>query len=268
MLGSIISEMRPESWLPLLHDLADRADELARRYFRAGDLHVKSKPDRTLVTQADLAIETMVREVLQQGQPEMRVYGEEQGDDDPEGALRLIVDPIDGTYNFARGIPIFATLLAVEVEGTVVAGLASAAALGQRWHAALGHGAWCGTRRLRVSEIGDLADAHVFHGSLAGYEAVAASAKIPGLLAKTWRQRGMGDFYQHVLVAEGSGEVALDPVVAPWDVAPLGLIVEEAGGRATTVDGKTSIYGKSLVSTNGLLHDSVLAAFDEPPSEA
>ena len=187
----------------------------------------------------------------------MREGGESKG----EGATRLIVDPIDATANFARGIPIFATLLALEHDGQIVAGLVSAPALQRRWHAARGEGAFCGERRLRVSAVSKLEDAQAFHGSLAGGEAVPNTPKVTALVERTWRQRGVGDFYQHMLVAEGCGELAIDPVVAPWDVAPLGIIVEEAGGKATTVAGETDIYGGSLVSSNGILHDEALAAF-------
>jgi len=253
--------MQAADWVPLLHDLADRGDAIARRYFRAGDLHVETKPDRSLVTRADLDIEAMVRDELARRHPELDVFGEEQGEDARHGEARLIIDPIDGTANFARGIPIFGILLALEVGTQVVAGVVSAPALGARWHAIRGGGAWSGTRPLRVSGVANLSDAQVFHGSLAGAEAVGGTARIPGLLARSHRQRGFGDFYQHVLVAEGAGEIALDPIVNPWDVAPLMLLVEEAGGRATTVDGRATIYGGSLVSTNGKLHATALEAF-------
>jgi len=253
--------MQPADWIPLLQDLADRSDAIALRYFRAGDLHVERKPDRSLVTRADLEIEAMVRDELARRHPELDVFGEEQGEDTQRGSGRLIVDPIDGTANFARGIPVFGTLLAIEVDDVIVAGMVSAPALHGRWHAILGGGAWAGTRRLRVSGVAALEDAQVFHGSLAGAEAVPATQRIPALLERTHRQRGFGDFYQHVLVAEGCGELALDPVVQPWDIAPLRILVEEAGGRATSFTGATSIYAGSLLSSNGRLHDVALQAF-------
>src|SRR5688572_16160744 len=211
--------MKNSDWLPLLQSLADQADAVATRYFRSGDLHVRAKIDRTIVTQADVEIESVVRDTLAKRSPELSVFGEEHGEDARKTEARLIIDPIDGTVNFARGIPVFGTLLAIEVGETIVAGLVSAPALHQRWHAAAGAGAWSGTRQLRVSEIASLASAQAFHGSLAGSEAVGATARIPALLAKTVRQRGFGDFYQHVLVAEGAGEIAIDPVVHPWDIA-------------------------------------------------
>lgn len=248
-------------WLPLLHELADQADAISTRYFRSSDLPVERKADRSLVTKADLEVESAIRDTMARRHPQLGVFGEEHGQHEGDGEGRLIVDPIDATANFARGIPIFATLLAIEIGEEVVAGLVSAPALHGRWHAARGAGAWAGDRRLRVSKVGELADAQVFHSSLAGAEAVPDTAKIPALLAGSWRQRGVGDFYQHVLVAEGCGELALDPVVMPWDIAPLQILVEEAGGRSTTTKGERSIRKGSLVSSNGLLHDVALAAF-------
>jgi histidinol-phosphatase len=248
-------------WIPLLQELATRADEISMRYFLSEDLRIDRKPDRTLVTKADLEVESTVRDALHRSHPSLGVFGEEHGEQAGEGSCRLIVDPIDATANFARGLPVFATLLAIEDEGEIVAGLVSAPALHRRWHAARGEGAWCGGRRLKVSAVHDLADAQIFHGSLAGAEAVPNTAKIPALLQQSWRQRGLGDFWQHVLVAEGAGELALDPIVAPWDVAALQLLVEEAGGRATTFGGERSIYGGSLITSNGHLHPAALAAF-------
>jgi len=248
-------------WLPLLQELADRADEIALRYFRSVDLPVERKPDRSLVTKADLEVESTVRDLMAARHPELGVFGEEQGEQEGASGSRLIVDPIDATANFARGLPIFATLLAIEDEGEIVAGLVSAPALHQRWHAVRGGGAWSGARPLRVSQVKAIEDAQIFHGSLAGAEAVPGTEKIPGLLARSWRQRGVGDFYQHMLVAEGCGELALDPIVMPWDIAALQIIVEEAGGKATTVDGTRSIYTGSLITGNEAMHAVALAAF-------
>jgi histidinol-phosphatase len=139
--------------------------------------------------------------------------------------------------------------------------MVTAPALHARWQAARGHGAWSGDRRLCVSGVEALADAQVFHGSLAGAEAVPNTPKMETLIRASWRQRGFGDFYQHIMVAEGCGEIACDPIVAPWDIGPLQIIVEEAGGKATTVEGDRSIYGGSLISSNGYLHAQALAAF-------
>jgi histidinol-phosphatase len=254
--------MRPDEWLRLLEELGDVADAISLRRFRASDLHVESKPDTTLVTEADLAVEEAVRKLVGERHPELGVFGEEHGEKTGSSAVRLIVDPIDSTANFARGIPIFATLLAIEDDGEVVAGLVSAPALVTRWSAARGAGAFRGRERVRVSGLGVLANAQVFHGSLGGYEAIKTPPGVAALASKAHRDRGFGDFYQHVLVAEGSGEVGVDPIVSPWDIAPLQVLIEEAGGRCTSLSGERSIYAGSFVSTNGLLHDEVLAVLN------
>jgi histidinol-phosphatase len=255
--------MPTSEWLDLLVAIADRADALALACFRRQDLSVDTKPDRSLVTEADLAVEEEARRIARNRYPGLGIFGEEHGfepgvEADALGG-RLIIDPIDATANFARGIPIFATLLAVELEGELVAGLISAPALATRWHATRGGGAFCGHRRLRVSGIERLADAQVFHGSVAGREATALPPGHRALLEASGRQRGFGDFYQHVLVCEGAGEIAIDPVVAPWDVAPLLLLAVEAGGCASGLDGSTALDAGSLVTTNGRLHEQALA---------
>lgn len=250
--------MEPESWLPLLREIADRSDEISLSRFRAQDLHVEEKPDRSLVTEADLAVEEAARRIVAGRRPDLGVFGEEQGESGPTGT-RLIIDPIDATANFARRIPIFATLLAIEHEGAVIASLVSAPALGTRWTAWRGGGAFLGAQRIGVSGIRQLSAAQAFHGSLAGTEAIDVPPGHRALLDRTGRQRGLGDFWQHVLVAEGCGEIAFDPIVAPWDIAALMLLVEEAGGRATSLAGERTIYAGNLVSTNGVLHEEVLA---------
>ncbi len=239
--------------------IADRSDAIALRYFRDRDLRVDEKANRSPVTEADLTIEDTARRMCREAHPELGVYGEEEGQSGEGSSLRLIIDPIDATRNFVRGIPIFATLLAIEADGEVVAGLVSAPALGQRWSAARGKGAFEGERLVQVSGVTSLAQAQLFHGSLAGAEQPAAGPNVLGLIQRTQRQRGFGDFYQHVLVAVGAGEIAVDLDLAPWDIAAPQIVVEEAGGRATTLTGERSIYGGSLVSSNGLLHDESLA---------
>ncbi len=246
-------------WLRLLREAADLADAIALRHFRRATLRVEPKGDDSPVTFADRGIEEAVRRLAGSRHPDLGVFGEEEGATGEAASVRLIVDPIDGTRNYVRGVPIFATLLAIEVEGTVEAGLVSAPALGQRWHAARGTGAWNGTRRLAVSTVADLAHAHLLHGSIGGR---AEDNPLPGLLVlarRVERTRGFGDFYQHVLVAEGAGDIAVDAEVRPWDIAALQVIVEEAGGRATTLAGSRDINGGSLISSNGRLHDAALA---------
>jgi len=249
--------MSPTDWLPFLTELADGADELALRWFRAAGLRVQEKPDLSPVTEADHAIEAMARKRVRKAHPELGVMGEEEGEAAGTARTRLIIDPIDGTRNFVRGIPVFATLLAIEHGGEVVAGVASAPALGARWHAARGGGAFRDGRRIGVSRSTALERALLFHGNLGPGEA-GPPLGIGGLIARVERTRGFGDFYQHMLVAEGAGEIALDPVMQPWDIAALQVIVEEAGGRATSLRGERSIYATSLVSSNGTMHQAIL----------
>lgn len=249
--------MRPSDWLPLLGDIADRADAIALAFFGTKRLRVEQKSDASPVTEADRAIESMARTLLRERQPGVGVLGEEQGEVAGATATRLIIDPIDGTRNFVRGIPVFATLLAIETDGEVVAGLASAPALGARWRAARGTGAFRQGRRLRVSEVSALDEALLFHGNL-GLKEGGPPPGFGRLVGRVGHTRGFGDFYQHMLVAEGAGEVAIDPVMHPWDVAALQVIVEEAGGRATGLGGERSIYTGSLVTSNGALHEAIL----------
>jgi len=249
--------MRPVDWLPLLGDIADRADEIALTFFGAQRLRVDTKSDASPVTDADRAIETMARALVRERQPALGLLGEEQGEAAGAGGTRLIIDPIDGTRNFVRGIPVFATLLAIETDGEVVAGVASAPALRARWRAARGAGAFRDARRLRVSDARSLDEALLLHGNLG----VQEGGPPPGfgrLVGRVGHTRGFGDFYQHMLVAEGAGDIAIDPVMHPWDIAALQVIVEEAGGRATGLGGERSIYTGSLVTSNGALHEATL----------
>ena len=259
--------MSPADWLRFLSELADRADELALRWFRTAGLRVQEKSDLSPVTEADQAIEAMARKAVRQNHPELGVLGEEEGEAPGPTEVRLIIDPIDGTRNFVRGIPVFATLLAIEAGGEVVAGVASAPALGARWHAARGSGAFRDGRRMRVSRIESLERAMLFHGNLGPGEG-GPPPGIAGLIARVERTRGFGDFYQHMLVAEGAGEIAFDPVMHPWDIAALQVIVEEAGGRATSRRGERSIYATSLVTSNGAMHQAILDMLTGSPKGA
>jgi histidinol-phosphatase len=222
--------------------LADDADAISLRRFRAADLRVETKPDLTPITDADKAIERALRERIARERPGEGVVGEEEGED--TGSVRWIVDPIDGTKNFSRGIPVWATLIAVERDSAVVCGVASAPALGHRWWAALGAGAFRDGEQLHVSKIARLDEATVscaYARDLARFEDVVRHA------------RGFGDFWQHMLVAEGAVEIAVDAALARWDVAALEPIVTEAGGRLDTLPNGQS------VSTNGLLHDAAVS---------
>ena len=238
--------------LRLALELADLADSLSLPRFRATDLAVDTKANLTPVTDADRAVERAVRERLQRERPGEPVLGEEEGGDTGHGD-RWIVDPIDGTKNFSRGIPIWATLIALERDGVLVASVVSAPALRSRWWAMRGGGAYADGRRLQVSRVGRIEDAVVsFSRHLLG-------EPMRALLERAWHARTFSDFWQHVLVAEGAVDAALDPELNPWDIAAVQLVVEEAGGRCTDVAGREGI-GTSLVSSNGLLHDAMLAA--------
>lgn len=241
-------------------ELADLADKLTMERFRADDLVVETKPDMTPVTEADRAVEQALRQRIAEEHPDHAVVGEELGAQPDNGAPRWILDPIDGTKNYVRGIPVFATLIALEREGVGQLGVVSAPALGRRWWAARGQGAYADGRRIRVSRIGDLADAQLCHSTFGEWERAGLGGRFLDLLRACWRERGFGDFWSYMLVAEGAAEIAAEPQVAHWDVAPIQVIVEEAGGRFTDLQGNPRADGGSAVATNGLLHDQVLAA--------
>jgi histidinol-phosphatase len=202
----------------------------------------------------------MARALVAARHPELGVLGEEEGDTSTPGAARLIIDPIDGTRNFVRGIPIFACLLAVEQEGVLVAGVVSAPMLHARWHATRGGGAFRDGRRIHVSRIERLAQAHLFHSDLSGRAEAAPPERLQPIFHRVLRTRGFGDFYQHMLVAEGAGEVAIDPKMKPWDIAAVKIVVDEAGGSSTSFSGEDTIHGGDLVSSNGLVHRAIIDA--------
>ena len=249
--------------LALGHELADAADEITRARFEAADLVVEAKPDLTPVTDADRAVEDAVRRLLADRRPDDAVVGEERGESGT-GSRRWIVDPIDGTKNFVRGTPSWATLLALEVDDEVVMGVVSAPALSRRWWAARGDGAWvrspAGTRRCQVSQVATLDDAFLSYASLSGWEQRDKLPQFLDLTRRVWRTRAYGDFWSHVLVAEGAVDLSCEPEVSLWDLAALQPIVEEAGGRFSDLSGAARPDGGSVVCTNGLLHDEVLAA--------
>jgi len=247
-------------WLDVLNRFADRADEIALSFFRRQSLRVEHKPDLTPVTEADTTIEHSIRKLAAASHPEMGILGEEEGESGRQEGLRLIIDPIDATQNFVRGIPAFATLLAIEEYGEIVAGVVSAPAMSSRWCAARGAGASKNGTPVRVSGISIMGEAQLFHGDLSGRVETLPPAGAIELMRSTRRTRGFGDFYQHVLVAEGAGEISIDPELRAWDAAPLIVIVEEAGGKATSLDGRRDVYAGSLVATNGVLHTEVLSA--------
>ena len=251
--------------LALALELADLADAITLPRFRAVDLVVKAKPDLTPVTDADLAVERCLRTELRSRLPADAVLGEEYGVDGPVGAVRQwIIDPIDGTKNFLRGLPVWATLIALQVSGVGTVGVVSAPALGRRWWAASGHGAFADGAPIQVSRVADLADAHLSYSSLTGWEQLGRLEAFLDLTRQVWRSRAFGDFWSHVLVAEGSVDIAAEPEVSLWDLAAIQVLVEEAGGCFTNLSGAHTADGGSAVSTNGLLHDTVLSCLARP----
>lgn len=239
-------------------ELADLADGMTLPRFRAADLVVDTKPDLTPVTEADRSVEAAIRERVDRYRPGESVMGEEFGARG-DGPVRWIVDPIDGTKNFVRGIPAFATLIGLERQGELVVGVASAPALGRRWWAARGRGSFADGRPIRVSNVGRLEDALLCHSNFTAWEEAGLLGPFLALGRRCWRTRGFGDFWQYVLVAEGAAEIALEPSLSLWDIAAVKLVVEEAGGRFTNLEGDPGLRAGSVVATNGLLHDEVLS---------
>ncbi|HKF25480.1 MAG TPA: inositol monophosphatase family protein [Candidatus Acidoferrum sp.] len=244
-----------------MHEIANQADRIALRYFRGLDLQVERKKDGTAVTQADREVEEMARARVAASGLELDVLGEEMGGGPAAAAgarPRLIIDPIDGTEEFSRGIPTFGTLLGVENSGEIVAAMASAPGLHSRWEAYRGQGAYRGEKKLRVSDVEKLGDSMVFSTGTGPSKDSSDQTRIRRYLDAARNSRSFGGFWQHMLVAEGSVEAALDWTSKPWDLAPLILIVTEAGGKSTSLHGNATIYEKSLLSTNGRIHDEVL----------
>jgi len=251
----------PNPDLGLALALADTADALTVARFRAADLTVTSKPDLTPVTDADRAAEEGIRAHVERERPGDAVVGEEFGASGA-GPRRWIVDPIDGTKNFVRGHPVWATLVALEVDGTGTVGVVSAPALGRRWWAARGSGAWTqdvdgSTRPCRVSAVGRLDDAFVSYASVGGWGEREAGFR--NLLSSVWRTRGFGDFWSYTMVAEGTVDVCCEPEVSLWDLAACAVLVEEAGGRFTDLAGNPGPAGGSALASNGLVHDQALS---------
>jgi histidinol-phosphatase len=249
--------------LRFAHVLADAADDITMRRFRALDLRVEAKPDLTPVSDADLATEESLRNLLRRARPRDAMLGEEFGQ---TGASQRcwVIDPIDGTKNFVRGVPVWATLIGLMADGEVTVGVVTAPALGRRWWAGRGGRAWTGrsltkATNCHVSGVGNLADASLSYSGLSTWQESGRLEEFLGLVRRTWRTRAYGDFWSHMLVAEGAVDISAEVDVKLWDLAALQIIVEEAGGIFTDLRGKPTPAGGSAVCTNGLLHEQVLS---------
>ena len=244
--------------LGIAEQLADAADAVSLEHF-GGRVAAETKADGSPVTMADTAVESAVRELLAELAADMPILGEEEGGRLDPGVPTWVVDPIDATNNFMRGIPIYATLISVVAGGEPVVGVASAPAMGERWAAAVGHGARRNGEPVTVSTIASLADAQVLHGGLDWWRSSPESWDALGRITdRCARVRGFGDYWMHLLVASGTSEVAIERDLKPWDIAAVECIVTAAGGRVTSYSGGSALDAGEAVSSNGLVHDEVL----------
>lgn len=256
--------------LALARRLADVADEISLARFRSGSLEISTKPDASHVTDADLAVERALRHVLAAERPDDGIHGEEYG---TAGSIdrQWILDPIDGTANFLRGVPNWATLISLAVNGEPVVGVASAPAFRKRWWAAEGSGAWLAEdgeepRRLRVSAVEKLGDASLSFQSIAQWDDAGYLDQLIGLSRAVWRDRAYGDMWSYGLLAEGLIDIVAEFDVKEYDIAPFVILVREAGGRFTAIDGRDTIAGRSSLASNGILHDQVLSTLGHDPA--
>jgi histidinol-phosphatase len=248
--------MSPDLELALA--LADAADAISLPRFRTG-LTIETKPDLTPVTEVDRAVEVELRRLIGEARPGDAILGEEYGVEG-DSERRWILDPIDGTKNYSRGVPVWATLIALEVDRRVQVGVVTAPSLGRRWWAERGGGAFAGTERMQVSAVERVEDSVL---------SFPLDRQLPAMAERAWHVRGIGDFWAHMLVAEGAVDGALDATgVGVWDLAAVQVIVEEAGGRFTDVRGEPRIDTGTAVTSNGLLHDDLLAAFAEQVADS
>lgn len=258
--------------LALALRLADAADAVAMARFDAADLRIDTKPDRTHVTEADLETERAIRRILDAERPHDAILGEEYGASDDDASIpgyrRWVIDPIDGTHNYMRGIPVWATLIALTVDGVPQVGVVSQPALGRRWWASTGQGAWTTTtsgetRRIHVSGIDDVAASSISFQSIEQWDDVDLLPTLERLARAVWRDRGYGDALPYMWLAEGRLELVAEFDVKEYDIAAIAPIVREAGGRFTAFDGTDRLDALSSLATNGVLHDAFLALLHE-----
>jgi histidinol-phosphatase len=257
--------------LRLAHVLADDADSISESRFKALDLHVMSKPDLTPVTDADQAVEESIRRTLSRARSRDAITGEEQGSTG-HSQRRWVIDPIDGTKNFVRGVPVWATLISLVVDDEVVLGVVSAPLLQRRWWASKGNGAWTGRSllkavRCQVSDVRRLEDASLSYSSLSGWDERNRLDDFESLMRRCWRTRAYGDFWSYMLLAEGAVDLAAEPDLEVYDMAALDIIVREAGGRFTSLDGTDGPFGGNALASNGHLHEAALSFLGALPDD-
>jgi histidinol-phosphatase len=258
--------------LRLAHVLADDADSLTSARFKALDLHVMSKPDLTPVTDADKGVEESIRRTLSRVRSRDAVTGEEHGSSG-HSQRRWVIDPIDGTKNFVRGVPVWATLISLVVDEEVVLGVVSAPSLQRRWWASSGNGAWTGrsllkATRCQVSDVRRLEDASFSYSSLHGWDERDRLEDFLSLSRRCWRTRAYGDFWSYMLLAEGAVDLAAEPELHVYDMAALDVIVREAGGRFSSLDGTDGPFGGNALASNGHLHEAALSFLGSLPDDA
>lgn len=252
--------------LALAMRLADAADSITLARYQSMDLVVTTKPDNTPVTDADKASEEAIRALLKSHRPDDGIVGEEFGEDSAGAQRYWVIDPIDGTKNFLRGVPTWATLIGLiekQSDGSevVVVGVVSAPALFRRWYASEGNGAFVSLnggapKKISVSQVSDIKDASISYSDFIGWD--ERLKPFQEILESAWRTRGIGDFWSHMLVAEGAVDVAIEPKLAIWDMAALDIIVREAGGRFTNTAGVNGCLGGSGLSTNSVIHQKIV----------
>ena len=249
-------------WLDFLLSIPKETNPIARHYFQK-EFKVDEKTNQTLVTQVDLEIETLIREKASKHYPELAILGEEFGACDRDAPFKLIVDPLDGTANFVRGIPFVATLLSIEVHQKTVAAVISSPITNEIWHAGKGLGAFYNSTQIHVSKEKNIQNAQSFYGGLYGPEAPANNEALLRLLKSTKRQRGVGDYLMHCLVAMGCGEIAIDFNIQAWDMSATAFLVQEAGGMVTHTSGTPfSLYEGCILSSNRHLHKDAVAIYN------
>lgn len=249
--------------LELALALADAADEISLARFQALDLKIETKPDRTPVTDADRSVEKQIREMISQLAPTDIVIGEEF-ENTGSSSRAWIIDPIDGTANFLRGLPIWATLIALRTDSAITTSVVSAPAMGRRWWASKGEGAFTrdvdgSVRKLSVSSVSDLSDSYISYNSIQQWQRIGKEKNIENLSQQVWRIRAFGDFLSYMYVAEGAIDAASEPDLKIYDIAALVPIVQEAGGRFTDLTGELSEHSSAVLASNGLIHEAIRA---------